>query len=78
MPYLAIGESIGPMEKGITYIVRPFMQPLNRPFCLPQRIAFISTGSHQLFVGPAATFVFEQMNVRSSTRATSPTSERTA
>ena len=29
MPILQIGESSGPMANGITYIVRPFMQPLN-------------------------------------------------
>ena len=60
------------MANGITYIVRPCMQPLNKPssFC------FISAGSAQLFVGPASSFVFEQMNVRSSTRATSLGCER--
>ena len=36
---------------------------------------FISSGSSQLFVGPASSFVGEQMNVRSSTRATSVGSE---
>src|ERR1700756_3164935 len=46
-PTLQMGESSGPMAKGITYIVRPFMHPLNRPsiFC------FISAGSAQLLVG---------------------------
>ncbi len=29
-PILDSGEPIGPMEKGITYIVRPFMQPRYR------------------------------------------------
>ena len=28
---LEIGEPIGPIEKGMTYIVRPFMQPSVRP-----------------------------------------------
>src|SRR6266850_1977283 len=67
MPTLQIGDSSGPMANGTTYIVRPFMQPLNKPtiFC------FISAGSAQLFVGPASSFVLEQMYVRSSTRATS-------
>ena len=37
---------------------------------------FISAGSIQLFVGPASSLVLEQMNVRSSTRATSLGSER--
>jgi hypothetical protein len=27
-PILAMGEPMGPMEKGMTYMVRPFMQPL--------------------------------------------------
>ena len=61
------GESRGPMQKGITYMVRPFMQPLKRPFSL----AFISTGSAQWLVGPASSSFSLQMNVRSSTRATS-------
>src|ERR1017187_4195132 len=43
------------------------MQPLNRSSI----VFFISTGSAQSFVGPASSLVFEQMNVRSSTRATS-------
>src|SRR5262245_54766751 len=57
MPTLQIGDSSGPMAKGITYMVRPFMQPLKRPsiFC------FISAGSAQLFVGPASSLVAEQM-----------------
>ena len=28
----AIGEPSGPIEKGTTYIVRPFIEPLKRPF----------------------------------------------
>ena len=36
----------------------------------------ISAGSRQLLVGPASSSRSEQMNVRSSTRATSPGSER--
>src|SRR5438045_888151 len=50
IPTLQIGESSGPIAKGITYIVRPFIQPLNMAviFC------FISAGSAQLFVGPAS------------------------
>ena len=55
------------MANGITYRVRPFMEPLN----IPTIRCFISAGSAQLFVGPASSLVFEQMNVRSSTRATS-------
>ena len=60
------------MLNGITYIVRPAMQPSNRP-C---RIDFISAGSIQLLVGPASSAIREQMNVRSSTRATSLGSDR--
>ena len=68
----AIGEPSGPIEKGTTYIVRPFMQPLKSRFSVPR----ISAGSHQLLVGPASASRSEQMKVRSSTRATSPGSER--
>ena len=70
-PISAIGEPSGPIENGTTYIVRPFMTPLNLP-CSSSRI---SAGSCQLFVGPASSTRSEQMNVRSSTRATSPGSE---
>ena len=68
----AIGEPSGPIEKGTTYIVRPFMQPLKKPLSFSR----ISAGSHQLLVGPASASSAEQMKVRSSTRATSPGSER--
>ena len=67
----AMGEPMGPMLKGMTYIVRPFMQPRNSSVS----VAFISDGSRQLLVGPASISLAEQMNVRSSTRATSPGSE---
>src|SRR4051812_29292681 len=67
-----IGEPIGPILKGMTYIVRPRMQPTSR---LPS-VARISSGATQLLVGPASSLVAEQMNVRSSTRATSEGSER--
>ena len=67
-----MGEPIGPMLNGSTYIVRPRMQPLKSFFSFRR----ISNGSSQLFVGPALSFESEQMNVRSSTRATSPASER--
>ena len=63
----AIEEPSGPIENGTTYIVRPRMQPSNRPFSVSR----ISAGSHQLFVGPASSSRSEQMKVRSSTRATS-------
>jgi len=67
----AIGEPSGPIENGTTYMVRPAMQPSNRPF----RVWRISFGSVQLLVGPACSLVAEQMKVRSSTRATSLGSE---
>ena len=67
----AMSEPSGPMEKGTTYMVRPFMQPLKSP-C---RVWRISSGSRQLLVGPASISLAEQMKVRSSTRATSPGSE---
>src|SRR4051812_597935 len=60
------------MENGTTYIVRPCMQPLK----MSASSSRISPGSRQLFVGPAASSFSEQMNVLSSTRATSPGSER--
>ena len=66
-PMWAIGEPTGPMLKGITYIVRPFIEPSN----FGVRMAFILSGAIQLLVGPASSLFFEQMYVRSSTRATS-------
>ena len=60
------------MLNGTTYIVRPCMAPRNRS----ASVSRISAGSRQLFVGPASSSCSEQMNVRSSTRATSPGSER--
>ena len=68
----AIGEPSGPIEKGTTYIVRPRIEPRKRSLS----VARISAGSRQLLVGPASRSSCEQMNVRSSTRATSPGSER--
>ena len=46
-------EPSGPIEKGTTYIVRPFMQPLKRP----SSVSRISAGSRQLLVGPASVLV---------------------
>src|SRR3954463_6263403 len=66
-PMWAMGEPSGPMENGTTYMVRPFMQPSNNG-C---RVDRISSGAIQLLGGPASSFLREQMNVRSSTRATS-------
>ena len=57
----------GPIENGITYIVRPRMQPSKRP----RIVARISAGATQLLVGPASSLDSLQMKVRSSTRATS-------
>ena len=68
----AIGEPSGPIEKGTTYIVRPFIEPLKS---LPSS-ARISSGSRQLLVGPESPSSSEQMKVRSSTLATSSGSER--
>ena len=72
MPMWAIGEPSGPMLNGTTYIVRPRIEP-SKSFVNVARISF---GSTQLLVGPAPAFSFEQMNVRSSTRATSEGSDQ--
>src|SRR5436190_7429412 len=71
-PTWLLSEPSGPIEKGTTYIVRPFIEPSNSSLSTSR----ISVGSRQLFVGPASSSLSEQMNVRSSTRATSPGSER--
>ena len=49
-PMWAIVEPSGPMEKGTTYMVRPFIDPWNRSVRTPR----ISAGSRQLLVGPAS------------------------
>jgi len=72
-PMFAMGEPMGPMLYGMTYIVRPAIAPANNPCSF----SFIFAGSAQLLVGPASSKVREQMNVRSSTRATSPALDRT-
>jgi hypothetical protein len=71
-PMWAIGEPSGPIENGTTYRVRPRMAPVHKPV----RSARISVGARQLLVGPASISRSEQMKVRSSTRATSPGSDR--
>ena len=71
-PISAIGEPSGPILKGTTYIVWPRIAPLN----FSVNSSRISAGSRQLLVGPASSSLCEQMNVRSSTRATSLGSER--
>jgi hypothetical protein len=71
-PICAIGEPTGPMLNGSTYMVRPRIEPLK----ISRSLRRISKGLTQLLVGPAASRELEQMNVRSSTRATSPGSLR--
>jgi hypothetical protein len=71
-PICAMGEPSGPIENGITYMVRPRMQPSNSRL----RVWRISRGSSQLLVGPASSFFSLQMKVRSSMRATSVGCER--
>ena len=73
-PSWEIGEPSGPMQNGITYMTRPSMQPANRA----AKVARIRAGAIQLLVGPASSSFSEQMNVRSSTRATSEGSEQAA
>src|SRR3982750_2126978 len=46
-PNCEMGEPIGPMQKGITYIVRPRIEPSN----FGVSVAFISAGAIQLLVG---------------------------
>src|SRR5580765_425889 len=46
-PNCEIGDPIGPIQNGITYIVRPRIEPSN--FLVS--VAFISAGAIQLFVG---------------------------
>src|SRR5882757_1818699 len=70
-PYLGCAASSGPMQNAITYIVRPAIAPRYSSVIT----VFMSTGSIQLFVGPASDSSREQMKVRSSTRATSSGSE---
>ena len=70
-PMWEIADPSGPIENGTTYIVRPSIEPSNSSLSAVR----ISSGSRQLFVGPASASFLEQMNVRSSTRATSPGSD---
>lgn len=63
MPILAMGEPIGPMLNGMTYIVRPRMQP-SKTFLT---VARISSDGAQLFVGPTSSLVAAQMKVRRKT-----------
>lgn len=80
-PIAESSEPSGPMQNGTTYIVRPFIEPrktpplASAPVPVPWKISRISAGAFQWFVGPASCSFSEQMNVRSSTRATSVGSE---
>ncbi len=71
-PIWDMAEPMGPMEKGMTYMVRPRMEPLKS--CLS--FLRMTKGFSQLLVGPAFSLEREQMKVRSSTRATSLGLER--
>ena len=56
-PNIGSSASSGPMQNGMTYIVRPRMQPRYRSVMS----AFISPGSIQLLVAPASFSSTEQM-----------------
>src|ERR1700682_3788092 len=71
-PTCDIGDPMGPMLNGSTYMVRPCIAPLKSPFSFFR----ISSGLTQLFVGPASSFESEHRNVRPSTRPTSVGSDR--
>ena len=70
-PTWEISLPSGPMQNGTTYMTRPRMAPSK----ISANVSRISCGAIQLLVGPASCSRSEQMNVRSSTRATSPGSE---
>ena len=70
-PRRAAGEPTGPMQNGMTYIVRPSIDPRNRS----NSLALISPGSRQLLVGPASASCSEQTNVHSSLRDVSEGSD---
>src|ERR687896_177156 len=71
-PMWLLSEPSGPIENGTTYMVRPAIAPRNSSSIVER----ISSGGHQLLVGPASSSRSEQMNVRSSTRATSDGSDQ--
>ena len=56
-PSCEIRDPSGPMQNGMTYMVRPRMQPSKRPLRMPRILA----GSIQLLVGPASSSRVEQM-----------------
>ena len=70
-PSWEISPPSGPMQNGTTYMTRPRMEPSK----ISAKVSRICPGAIQLLVGPASSSRSEQMNVRSSTRATSPGSE---
>src|SRR5437016_3545530 len=70
-PSWEISPPSGPMQNGTTYMTRPRMQPSK----ISAKVLRICSGAIQLLVGPASSSRSEQMNVRSSTRATSLGSE---
>ncbi len=57
MPNIGFSASRWPITNGMTYIVRPAMQP---SYSL-RMMAFISSGSIQLLVGPQSFSSTEQM-----------------
>ena len=56
-PTLLIGELIGPITYGTTYMVRPRIAPSNSA----PTLCFAASGSIQLLVGPASSLSAEQM-----------------
>jgi hypothetical protein len=56
-PNIGFSASTGPMQNGMTYIVRPRMDPRYSSVMTD----FISAGSIQLLVGPASASSTEQM-----------------
>src|SRR2546422_3382512 len=56
-PIFEIGEPSGPMQYGMTYMVRPRIDPVKS--CVSFSLIF--PGSSQLLLGPASSFVAEQM-----------------
>ena len=56
-PILLNGEPTGPIEKGMTYIVRPFIEPAK----ISRARRYPSSGDIQLFVGPASSRSLLQM-----------------
>src|SRR3954464_12721378 len=70
-PNMGLSASTGPMQNGMTYIVRPRMQPRTGSVMTD----FIPSGPIQLLVGPASASSTAQMKVRSSTRATPQAAE---